>query len=111
MGSMADKKLEKSGSKRGSVNNEGRLKKLLNKTGNGGGKADWTGADPRWVAAVVTAVTGQGGAVSFGYSRDGGAYSVGVFLDGDRETLWINGSAEINDELEAIWHMFDTFGG
>jgi len=99
------KRLDKK--KRGSVDNAGRLQKLLNGKGNQTGKADWSAADPRWIAGVVVVVTRLGGAVSFGYSRDMGAYSCSIMLDGDRETLWFNGGADIDSELEAVYAMFD----
>jgi hypothetical protein len=94
--------------KRGSTDNAGRLKKLLNGAGNQTGKADWSSADSRWIAGVVHVVTRVGGAVSFGYSRDGGAYSLSIMLDGDRETLWFNGGADIDQELEAVFATFET---
>lgn len=109
---LSDEQLEKKskGKKRGSVDNEGRLKRLLAGTGQQTGKADWSAADPRWIAGVVHAITRVGGAVSFGYSRDGGAYSVSIMLDGDRETLWFNGGADIDAELEAVYATFNTDG-
>jgi hypothetical protein len=94
--------------KRGSVDNAGRLKKLLAGSGQQTGKADWSAADPRWIAGVVHAVTRLGGAVSFGYSRDMGAYSVSIMLDGERETLWFNGGSDIDAELEGVYATFDT---
>jgi len=94
--------------KRGSVDNAGRLKKLLSGTGVQAGKADWSSADPRWIAGVVHTITRLGGAVSFGYSRDMGAYSLSIMLDGDRETLWFNGGCDIDAELEAVYATFDN---
>lgn len=108
---LSDEKLDakrKNGKGRGSVDNAGRLKTLLNKDGKASGKADWSAADPRWVAGVVHVVTRTGGAVSFGYSRDGGAYSLSIMLDGERETLWFNGGADIDAELEGVYAMFET---
>lgn len=107
---LSDEQLEKKRAtkKRGSVDNTGRLKKLLADTGQQTGKADWSSADPRWVAGVVHVVTRVGGAVSFGYSRDGGAYSLSIMLDGDRETLWFNGGADIDTELEGVYATFET---
>lgn len=107
---LSDAQLEKKNAakKRGSVDNAGRLKALLAGKGGQSGKADWSSADPRWIAGVVHAITRVGGAVSFGYSRDGGAYSLSIMLDGDRETLWFNGGCDIDDELEGVYATFDT---
>jgi len=107
---LSDEQLEakRKTKKRGSVDNAGRLKRILAGTGQQSGKADWSGADPRWLAAIIHVVTRVGGAVSFGYSRDGGAYSVSVMLDGERETLWFNGGVDIDAELEGVHALFDT---
>lgn len=108
MGQHDDAKIAAKDKKRGSVNNDGRLKRLLTGAGKETGKADWSSVDVRWIGAVVIAITRNGGAVSFGYSRDGGAYSVSIFLDGDRETLWFNGNADVEAELQQV---FEAFGG
>lgn len=94
---------------RGSTDNGKRLATLLG-GGSGTGKqgADWGNADPRWIVAVITAVCRLGGAASFGLSRDGGAYSLTILLDGDRQTLWYNGSADLDVELEKVYEAFNT---
>lgn len=108
MAGLADEKRTEKKGKRGTVDNNSRLKQLLGGNGQHSGKADWSSADPRWLAGVIHAVTRVGGAVSFGYSRDGGAYSLSIMLDGDRETLWFNGGADIDTELEAVFSTFET---
>lgn len=94
---------------RGTVNNVKRLEALL---GTGSGEhsagADWGNADPRWIQAVIVAISAIGGAASFGLSRDGGAYSLTVLLDGDRQTLWFNRSADLDLELEKVYNLFKT---
>lgn len=94
--------------KRGSVDNDKRLHRLFNN--DEGTKADWGTADPRAIAAVVTACTRRGGACSFGTSRDGGAFSLTFFLDGQREQLWFNGKADIDAELEQVFYLLETLG-
>ena len=93
-------------SKRGSTDNAARLKGLF--ANEQGRKADWGSADPRAVAGIVVAVTRRSGAASFGTSRDGGAYSLTLFLDGERETLWFNGNADIDAELEQVFYLLDA---
>lgn len=44
--------------------------------------ADWHGIDGDLLRTLIATVTSHGGAIRFGYSRDGGAYSVGVYGDG-----------------------------
>ncbi len=86
--------------KRGSVRNDKRLEALFQR--RTATKADWLGCDPGRLQAVVHGITALGGAVTFGTSMDGGAYSVSLMLEGDRKTLWFNGEAELDDELQAI---------
>lgn len=96
-------------SKRGSVNNSKRLAAFA-QSANTAREADWGACDPRWIAAVVIAITRLGGAVTFGRSRDGGAYMLTLLLDGDRQTLWFNGDASLDEELEKTYAVLETLG-
>lgn len=91
---------------RGSTDNGKRLAAFAQK--QPGGKADWGGCDPRWLQALIVSMTGLGGAMTFGTSRDGGAYSLTLLLDGERETLWFNGGCDLEAELEAVLATLDT---
>lgn len=86
--------------KRGSVRNDRRLEAIARRRSSAA--ADWGGCDSEKIQGVVVGITALGGAVTFGTSRDGGAYSVTLLLEGDRETLWFNGDAELEDELDAV---------
>ncbi len=86
--------------KRGTVRNDRRLEAISQR--RKGAAADWLGCLPERIQGVVHGITSLGGAVTFGTSRDGGAYSVTLLLEGDRETLWFNGDAVLDDELQAI---------
>lgn len=92
--------------KRGSVRNDRRLEALAQR--RTAAAADWQGCDCDRIQAVIYKIAALGGAVTFGTSRDGGAYSVSLMLDGDRETLWFNGDAELDDELAAIAETLDA---
>lgn len=85
---------------RGSVKNRDRLEAFAG--GGAKGSADWGGCDPKWVQTVVVAITTLGGAVTFGLSRDEGAHSLTLMLDGGRQTLWFNGNADLNSELQTV---------
>lgn len=98
---------ERKKGKRGSVNNASRLAGLSGSE-KPIGKADWGNASPEWIAAVVVGVTLAGGAVSFTLSRDQGAHGLTVMLDGDRTTLWFNGDADLNLELEKVFAWAET---
>lgn len=92
--------------KRGSVNNDRRLAAFGNR-GSGAG-ADWGGCDGRKIQGVITKITELGGAVTFGLSRDKGAHSLTLLLDADRETLWFNGNAELDEALDGVMATLDA---
>jgi len=91
----------KNGAKRGSVNNKSRLAALQPEEG-AKGAADWGSADPRALAAVVAAATLRGMIISFKLSRDGGAHGLDLYDDGEKASLWFNGGADLDIELEKV---------
>lgn len=93
---------------RGSVDNGKRLAALFSR--GPVVSADWSKADAKALAGLVSAVTARGGAISFGTSRDGGAYSITLFLEQERETLWFNGDCDLDAELENTKYLIDTLG-
>jgi len=70
--------------------------------GHGGGTADWASADGALLAKAVAAVAGMGGALRLGYTRDGGAYAVGIYGDGDPFTEYIPPSESIDEFLRGV---------
>lgn len=96
----------KRGKSRGSVKNASRLEAF--RTGNARAVGDWGGCDPRWLQAVIVSITQIGGAVTFSLSRDGGAHGLTLLLDSERQTLWFNGDADLEAELEAVWATLDS---
>ncbi len=87
-------------SKRGSVNNANRLEAFANSRNKG--SADWGDCNAELIQAVVAGITALGGAVTFGLARDQGAHSVTLLLDKSRETLWFNGNADLDEELQVV---------
>lgn len=64
--------------------------------------ADWSAVKPSCIARLVIASTKLGGAIRFGYTRDGGAYSLGVYLDDDSETFYFSPSQDIEAMLDQM---------
>ncbi len=64
--------------------------------------ADWGNADPGLLASVIAAVTMDDGAIRLGYSRDGGAYSVGIYGDGKPFTEYLGATEDIDEWLEGL---------
>ena len=91
---------------RGSVNNAKRLKAFSERSG--GGNGDWGNCDPKWIQAVVVAITRLGGAVTIGLSRDQGAHSMTLLLDGERQTMWFNGNADLDEELQGVLGVLES---
>jgi len=108
MGAMQNNGATRTSSKksRGSVRNDDRLEAFSRANTSSG--ADWGACDPKWVQAVVVNITRLGGAVTFGMSRDMGAHSLTLMLDGTRKALWFNGDAELSEELETVAATLDA---
>lgn len=77
----------------------------LGQGGNEPASADYATVNWTWMSGVVIEVTRRGGAVSLGLSRDRGAYNVTIFLDGDRKTVWISSSEDVDAKVEEILHF------
>lgn len=65
-------------------------------------KADWGTADASRVLAAISAVTCHGFAVRFGYTRDGGAFAIGIIGDGQPFTEFVRPSEDIDLHLDGI---------
>lgn len=105
-GTSSNARADKKGKTRGSTNNQSRLAAFGSAQKEVVGNADWGGCDPRWLAAVVVAAAGTGMEVSFSYSKDGGAHGLSLYdySTQERVRLWFNGDADLNAELEKVWH-------
>jgi len=91
--------------KRGSTNNKNRLEafgKVDSSTG-----ADWGSCTAEKLLAVVVRITALGGATTIGLSRDMGAHSLTLLLDDYRSTLWFNGDADLDEELDKVVATLD----
>lgn len=73
----------------------------------GSAVADWNNADPAHVLRLVCVVALAGGAVRYGYTRDGGAYSIGLYLGEDSKTYYCNDAEGINDQLQELIAYFE----
>jgi hypothetical protein len=47
--------------------------------------------------------------VSFSLSKDGGAHGLSLYDygSGERVRLWFNGDADLDTELEKVWHKLN----
>lgn len=66
------------------------------------GPADWASADPALIQEAIQRVTHREGAIRFGYTSDGGAYSIGLYGDGEPYTDYVRPTEDINEYLRGI---------
>lgn len=72
----------------------------------GGVAADWAQASPELLQSAICAAAKIGGALRFGYSRDGGAYAVGIYGDGEPYTEFVKPSEDIDGFLRDVEELF-----
>lgn len=64
--------------------------------------ADWQTANPEIVLHAIAVVAFNGGALRFGYTRDGGAYAIGIYLGGESFTEYVRPHEDIDSYLSAL---------
>jgi len=64
--------------------------------------ADWATVDGEKLRRAIAIVGRSGGALRFGYTRDGGSYAIGVLGDGDPYTEYLRPTDDIDAYLEGI---------
>lgn len=65
-------------------------------------KADWTSVPSDLLQAAIYEVANHGGAIRFGYTRDGGAYAIGILGDGEPYTEYLRPSDDVTGYFEAL---------
>lgn len=70
-------------------------------------QCSWGTIDPSAIRGCIDAVTKAGGAVMFGLTADGGAYSICVLQDQDKIKDYPHGTAECQLTLQSIieWYV------
>lgn len=70
------------------------------------GNADWARVQANALIRCVESVTRTGCAIRLGYSRDGGAYAIGIIGDGDPYTVWAANDEELDIRLGELTQAF-----
>jgi hypothetical protein len=65
-------------------------------------KADWTSVPADLLQQSIATIASAGGAIRFGYTRDGGAYAVGILGDGDPYTEYLRPADNIVEYFETL---------
>ena len=76
--------------------------------GKARGVADWCSANAELVVCAIERASITGGALRFGYSRDGGAYAVGIYGDGEPYTEFLKPGEDMDEFLQSIIDLFDS---
>lgn len=64
--------------------------------------ADYTSIDSALLQQAIATVTGGGGAIRFGYTRDGGGYAIGILGDGEPYTEYLRPSDDVVAYFEGL---------
>jgi ribonuclease BN (tRNA processing enzyme) len=64
--------------------------------------ADWREATPDKISHAIHSVTQHGFAIRFGYTKDGGAFAIGILGDGEPFTEFVRATEDIDLYLDGI---------
>ena len=82
-------------------------KEAFKRKGSGSGIADWAGVDGDCVVRCVAAIGVGGGALRLGYTRDGGAYAIGIYDGDDKQTIYVPPSESVEEVLNEIREHYE----
>lgn len=71
-------------------------------------RVTYTALDPNAIRDLIEAASEANGAVRFGTSRDGGAYAVGVYGDGEYYTEYFRDATELAEFLAELTDVFQA---
>jgi hypothetical protein len=77
----------------------------------GGAPASWMLVDAEQLVYVIAAVAQKGGALRLGYTRDGGAFAIGIYGDGDPYTEYVSPKEDMSEYLRNLASDFGNVTG
>lgn len=83
-------------------NGQSEARQRRNTSAQKGAPADWGSVDGVLLARAVAAVAKRGGALRLGYTRDGGAYAIGIYGDGEPFTEYLPPSDDMELYLKGL---------
>lgn len=102
---MANLKIEGKG-KTGQGSNGKAINRRAERQKTNTGRADINTATSGWLHAAICAVAGAGGAFRIGYTQDGGAIAIGIYMDGNVEKLYLTPKDSLDEFLEEVYNDF-----
>lgn len=73
------------------------------------GSTDWMGCDAELLQKVIAKASNKHCALRFGYTRDGGAYSIGVYAGDQYFTDYVRPNESIDDYLAELLESFEEY--
>lgn len=77
---------------------------------NRGVVADWQSVNAELLRNAISTAGLSGGALRLGYTSDGGAYSVGIYGDGDPYNEYCRPGEDVEQLLRDIIELFEDMG-
>lgn len=74
------------------------------------GGADWRAVTPGILLELLATASSRGGALRLGYTRDGGAYAIGVYFGDEYWTDYVRPSEDIDTYLDDLRISFQDVG-
>lgn len=71
--------------------------------------ADWESCDAKVIIKVIALAARKGGALRFGYTRDGGAYALGIYAGSNYFTDYIRPGEDIDGYLADLLSSFEDY--
>lgn len=82
-----------------STSSEFRKTRAARREGFKRGAANWGDVNAENLTNAVAWTAANGGALRLGYTRDGGAYAIGIYMDGESETEYVRPDEDIDQWL------------
>lgn len=76
-----------------------------------GNVADWGSVDAKILVRAIEVASRKGGALRLGYTRDGGAYAVGVYAGSNYFTDYIRPTEDVDQYLTDLIGSFEEYDG
>lgn len=70
--------------------------------------ADWAAINPENLVKLIAATTALGISITFGYTRDGGAFYISLYSDGDSERIYIRPTEEPDEQILELAIEFEN---
>jgi hypothetical protein len=76
-----------------------------------GNVADWGSVNAEKLVKLIETASKKGGAIRFGYTRDGGAYALGVYAGTNYFTDFIRPTEDLDQYLTELTESFNDYDG